>query len=150
MKRKGILLAFIAIVCCSNHSRAQDTITQKNFISLGVLGTSSYLGVTYERMLTNKWAAEIGVGLLSVGFGATYYPWEIKEGDVNFYTGLKYSSPNIITTIFLLPDETDAVLYLPVGFAYATSDGFSLGMDVGPNFAGSSSVWGNIRLGFRF
>ena len=150
LKKIVLILSGILLLLSFNKSEAQDIITEKNFISLGVLGTSSYIGVTYERMLTDEWAAEIGVGVLSVGFGATYYPWKIKEGDISFYTGMKYSSPNVITAIILIPDQTDAALYVPIGFTYATSGGFSLGLDVGPNIIGTSGVWGGIRAGFRF
>ena len=152
MKKTIIALSFVLSLCFVNQSNAQDkeTITQENFVSFSVLGTSSYFGVTYERMLTNKWAAEIGIGLLSIGFGAAYYPWEIKEDDVSFYTGVKCCSPNVITTLFLIPDDTDSIVYIPLGFTYATSGGFSIGLDVGPSLTGGSGVFGNVRAGFRF
>ncbi len=150
LKKVAITLSFAFAFLFALNSNAQEKITEKNNISFSILGTSSYLGVTYERMLTDKWAAEIGVGILSVGFGATYYPWEIKEDDISFYTGVKYSSPNIITYAFLIPDKTESIVYIPLGFTYATSGGFSLGLDVGPNLTGSTSVFGNIKAGFRF
>lgn len=150
MKKIAITLSLVVATLLSANVNAQDTITEKNNISFSILGTSSYVGVTYERMLTDKWAAEIGVGLLSVGFGATYYPWEIKEDDVSFYTGVKYSSPNVISFAFLIPDETASSVYIPIGFTYATSGGFSLGLDVGPTLSGESAVFGNIKAGFRF
>jgi len=150
MKRAIIALSFILSFCFVNQSNAQDTISEENFLSFSILGTSSYLGVTYERMLTDKWAAEIGIGALSIGFGATFYPWEIKEDDVSFYTGVKYSSPNIITALFLVPDDTDSIVYIPLGFTYATSGGFSIGLDVGPSLTGGTGIFGNVRAGFRF
>lgn len=150
LKKIAITLSFVFALLITTNTFSQETITEKNNISFSILGTSSYLGVTYERMLTDKWAAEIGLGVLSVGFGATYYPWEIKEDDISFYTGVKYSSPNVITTIFLIPDKTESVVYIPLGFTYATSGGFSLGLDVGPNLTGGASVFGNIKAGFRF
>ncbi len=150
MKKIAITLSFLFLFFLSLQSNAQDKITQKNNISFSILGTSSFVGVTYERMLTDKWAAEIGIGILSVGFGATYYPWEIKEDDVSFYTGVKYSSPNIISYAFLIPEKTNSIAYIPIGFTYATSGGFSLGLDIGPNLTGGASVFGNIKAGFRF
>lgn len=150
MKKAIAVLSCVLSLCFVHQSHAQDTISEKNFVSFSVLGTSSYFGVTYERMLTNKWAAEIGLGVLSIGFGATYYPWEIKENDVSFYTGVKYSSPNIITAVFLIPEDTESVVYIPLGFTYATSGGFSIGLDVGPSLTGGTGVFGNVRAGFRF
>jgi hypothetical protein len=150
MKKAIIALSILLSLSFVQTSQAQDTISEENFISFSVLGTSSYFGVTYERMLTSKWAAEIGLGVLSIGFGATYYPWEIKEDDVSFYTGVKYSSPNIITALFLIPEDTDSVVYIPLGFTYATSGGFSLGLDVGPSLTGGTGIFGNVRAGFRF
>ena len=150
MKKNAITLSLVVAFLFSVNLNAQETITEKNNISFSILGASSYVGVTYERMLTDKWAAEIGVGLLSVGFGATYYPWEIKEDDVSFYTGVKYSSPNVISFAFLIPDETASTVYVPFGFTYATSGGFSLGLDGGPTLSGESAVFGNIKAGFRF
>lgn len=150
MKKALVTLCFVLSLSITQNTTAQETITEKNFVSFGVLGTSSYLGFTYERMLTDNWAAEIGLGALSIGFGATYYPWEIKEDDVSFYAGIKYSSPNVITAIFLIDDETESSVYIPVGFTYATSGGFSLGFDVGPTLTGSSGIFGNVRAGFRF
>ena len=150
MKKAVIVLGFILSLGFTNNSNAQDLITEKNLLSFSVLGTSSYLGVTYERLLTDEWAVELGVGALSVGFGATYYPWKIKEDDVSFYTGVKYSSPNVITELFLIPSDTDSIVYIPIGFTYATSEGFNLGLDIGPSLAGGTGVFGNIRAGFRF
>ena len=152
MKKLAITLSFVLAFLCSVNSYAQEkeTITQQNNISFSIMGTSSYFGVTYERMLTDKWAAEIGVGFLSVGFGATYYPWEIKEDDVSFYTGIKYSSPNVASILLLIESDTKSIVYVPLGFTYATSGGFSLGLDIGPSLAGGTGVFGNIRAGFRF
>ena len=150
MKKVVISLCFVLSLFISNHSYGQSEVPEKNIVSFSILGTSSYFGVTYERMLTDKWAAEIGVGILSVGFGATYYPWSIKEDDVSFYTGLKFNSPNVIDALLLFPDDLDPNFYIPIGFTYASSSGFNLGIDVGPSLNGSTSVFGNIRLGFRF
>jgi hypothetical protein len=150
MKKIVCSLVFIGSFLLTYKSQAQDIITQKNFISYNILGTASFLGVTYERMLTDKFAAEIGIGIISAGAGMTYYPGRIKEGDVSFYTGLKFSSPNIISVVFLLDDSTEPILYIPIGLVYATSGGFSIGIDAGPNLIGDYSAWGNIRIGYRF
>lgn len=150
MKKIAFTLSLVIALLFSVNLNAQETITEKNNISFSILGASSYAGVTYERMLTDNWVAEVGVGLLSVGFGATYYPWEIKEDDISFYTGVKYSSPNIISFAFLIPDKTESTVYIPFGFTYATDEGFSLSLDVGPTLSGESAVFGNIKAGFRF
>lgn len=134
----------------THQTSAQDLITEKNFVSLSIFGTSSYVGVTYERKLTNEIVGEVGIGLLSVGLGATYYPWKIKEDHLNFYTGLKYGSRNIITSIFLIDDKKDPVFYLPIGLNYSASGGLNLALDIGPSLNDSTSIYANLRIGFRF
>ena len=152
MKLKNSILfsSYIIYLFFLNHLNAQDLITEKNTISLSILGTSSYVGVTYERMITDELVGELGIGLLSVGLGGTFYPWKIKENHINFYTGLKYRSRNIITKVFLIDDKKDPVFYIPIGLNYSASEGMNLALDVGPSLHGSMSIFANLRVGFRF
>lgn len=130
--------------------QAQDLVTEKNILSASVLGTSSYFGFTYERLITDELVGELGIGLLSVGLGATYYPRKIKENHINFYTGLKYGSRNIITTLFLIDEKKDPIFYIPFGINYPYNDDMNLALDIGPSFNGSTGIYANLRLGFRF
>ncbi len=150
MKNSIIILSCIVHLFFLNNLFAQDLITEKNTISGSILGTSSYAGVTYERMITDEFVGEIGIGLLSVGLGVTYYPWKIKENHINFYTGLKYGSRNVITKLLLINDKKDPVFYLPFGLNYSANEGMNLALDFGPSLYGSRSIFGNIRVGFRF
>lgn len=139
--------------------QAQDLVTEKNILSASVLGTSSYLGFTYERLITDELIGELGIGLLSVGLGATYYPWKIKENKMNFYTGLKYGSRNALSKFFLrnvlriqleIIEKKDPIFYIPFGIIYPYNDDMNLALDIGPSFNGSTSIYANLRLGFRF
>ncbi|MEJ6588551.1 MAG: hypothetical protein QNL43_01995 [Crocinitomicaceae bacterium] len=152
MKFKKILL--IVIVFIAFDLMAQDN---KNMISGNILGASSAIGLTYERIVGNKASVELGVGLIGLGAGLSIYPWDIIESRLCFYTGLKVSS------IVLVDVGGGTVAYIPFGATYFMSD-WILGFDIGPangklvssSFGGSTSEttrfygYGNLKIGFRF
>ncbi len=161
MKSKNIVLIISSVFYFYflNHLYAQDLVTEKNMLSASVLGTSSYLGFTYERLITDHFVAELGIGVLSLGFGATFYPSKIKENKMNFYTGLKYGSRNALSKFFLrnvlriqleIIEKKEPVLYVPFGINYPYNDDMNLALDIGPSLNGSTSIYANLRLGFRF
>lgn len=142
-----------------NHLHAQNLVEEKNILSASVLGTSSYLGFTYERLITDQIVAELGIGVLSLGFGATFYPSKIKENKMNFYTGLKYGSRNALSKFFLrnvlriqleIIEKKEPIFYIPFGINYPYNRDMNLALDIGPSLNGSTSIHANIRLGFRF
>ena len=149
MKKVALIICFLGILGFSLNTQAQ-TISEKNIISGSIMGTSSYIGVTYERLLSDEVSVELGIGIISIGFGATYFPWKIKEDDFNFYTGLKYNSPNVITAAFLIPGRTNSQVYIPIGFNYPFDEGLTIAIDFGPNLNGQNAVFGNLKVGYRF
>ncbi len=137
---------------------------QKNVLSLSILGTSSYGGITYERIVSQRASLEMGIGLIGFGLGATYYPFgEIRIGKLNPFLGMKYSRYTMIH------GDLRFVIYSPFGLIYVSRFGLNFAVDVGPAFFRNISyggrdllasvntypfsnwgVWGNFKIGFRF
>lgn len=150
-KQTCIACLLLVNLLLSHRVCAQDLDLKKNVLSVSALGTSSFIGIMYERVITDQIVGEAGIGILSLGLGITYYPFEIKENHVNFYTGLKYGSRNLITNILTTGrNKKDPVLYIPAGINCISEQSFSLALDFGPSLNGSTSIFGNLRIGFRF
>ena len=130
----------------------------QNIISGNILGTSSAIGLSYERIVRDNLSLELGIGLIGIGAGATVYPWKIQTSSLCFYTGFKVSS-------FVLVDVGGGtVAYVPFGASFFSPANWMIGLDVGPangklvssSFGGATSettrfyIYGNFRLGFRF
>ena len=130
----------------------------KNIISGNILGASSALGLTFERIVGHKASLEIGIGLIGLGAGLSIYPWGIIESRLCFYTGLKVSS------IVLVDVGGGTVAYIPFGATYFINNNWIIGFDIGPangklvssSFGGNNSEtvrfygYGNLKLGVRF
>ncbi len=119
---------------------------KKNGISANLFGTSPFLGLTYERLLSKYFSLEAGVGYVSLGGGIKVYPFKAKEGQAIFHTGItvahEYSSEHTIS-------------YIPLGFSYFGQKGLNLGLDLGPSYYINGYdnfvfFYGNIKLGIRF
>lgn len=54
-------------------------VSKKNAISLNVAGTTPFVGITYERLLSNQFNLEVGLGVLSIGAAIKYYPFLIYD-----------------------------------------------------------------------
>ena len=130
----------------------------QNIISGNILGSSSAIGLSYERIVSDNLSLELGAGIIGLGAGISVYPWGIQTSSLCFYTGLKVSS-------FVLVDVGGGtVAYVPFGASFFTPSNWIIGLDVGPangmlvssSFGGSTSettrfyIYGNLKLGFRF
>lgn len=122
------------------------------------MGTSSILGISYQRFLGKKVALEFGVGLIGIGTGLTIYPKGLTTSGTRFYTGIKLNS-------FVLVDVGGGTAaYIPLGVTFFTENNWIFGFDIGPargklvssNFGGEPSQttyfygFGNLRIGMRF
>ena len=106
---------------------------------------------------------EVGIGLLGIGGGITFYPMKVGLGKVSPYSGLKY------TYMVLIDVGAGGIAYIPMGLTYFSKWGFNFGVDIGPAFGNweymnrnhnptsSTSnesddlrVWGNVKIGIRF
>ena len=63
---------------------------EKHSVSGNILGSSSLIGITYERVLSKKIIFEVGIGIAGVGTGMTFYPFNIKNSEICPYTGMKF------------------------------------------------------------
>jgi len=135
----------------------EDAKLRKNAISLNILGATPLIGITYERVVSNKISIEFGLGLpsVSVGTGFKVFPNNIKMKKLMFHTGL-------INTFFALEPFGIFVgyydiVYVPIGISYFGRYGFNFGLDLGPGlFIDPVDEFvllggnGNLKLGFRF
>ncbi|WP_010227462.1 hypothetical protein [Gillisia marina] len=159
MTKINVLLIF-TVLFVSFTSIAQETTTsingmRKNAISFNVLGSSPFIGITYERLVSENVSLEIGVGIPSVGAGIKYFPWSIEESKILFHIGL--SGTYIDTQGFDAFKTTEQkeekgvfIGYLPVGISYFGKNGFNLGVDVGPAIAATLGPYGNLKLDTDF
>lgn len=161
-----ILLTFLI----ANNTIAQNAITknneiEKHSVSGNLLGSSSLVGVTYERILSKKFIFEVGFGYAGLGTGITFYPFKIEKFNVCPYTGIKFS-------YLALPGVFGAYGgYIPFGATFFSKHRLNIGLDFGPAFgewfksgghpaiydpdidynnSGSINVYGNLKIGFRF
>ena len=148
----NILIVFLLL---SLNLKAQE---KQNIISGNILGASSAIGLSYERLVNDKLSFELGFGLIGIGAGFTIYPGRIRPSKVCFYSGIKLSS-------FVLVDVGGGtVAYIPLGFTFFSRTNWLIAFDLGPangklvssSFGGNTSettrfyVYGNLKIGLRF
>ena len=156
MIKTKFLLPF-ALVLVSFLGNAQETTSsidgmRKNAISFNIAGTTPFVGIVYDRVVSENVSIEIGAGIPSVGAGFKYYPFGIKESKILFHVGLTggYFFTESLD-IWGTSDESGVFFgYVPIGISYFGEHGFNLGVDVGPAVAAEFAPWGNIKLGYRF
>ena len=152
----------VAIIILTNSFyQAQNNTTRdlkKNIFSGNIGGTSSILGINYQRFIGNNLAIEFGFGLIGIGTGLTIYPKGLTDNGARFYTGIKLNS------IALVDVGGGTVTYLPFGITFFSESPFIIGFDIGPaygkltssSFGGQTSEttyfygFGNLKIGVRF
>jgi len=152
----------VAIIILTNSfSQAQNNTTRdlkKNIFSGNIGGTSSILGINYQRFVGNNLAIEFGLGLIGIGTGLTIYPKGLTDNGARFYTGIKLNS------IALVDVGGGTVTYVPFGITFFSESPFIIGFDIGPaygkltssSFGGQTSEttyfygFGNLKIGVRF
>ena len=152
-------LAFILLT--TQVSKAQNNTyrnSKKNIFSGNIGGTSSIIGINYQRFIGNKFTIEFGLGLIGIGTGLTFYPKGLTENGARFYTGIKLNS------VVLVDVGGGTVAYIPFGFTFFSESPFIIGFDIGPargklissSFGGQTSEttyfygFGNLKIGVRF
>lgn len=136
----------------------------KNSISANILGTGSYVGVSYERLLFERVSAEVGIGIIGFGTGVTLYPLrKVRAAQLNPFFGIKYTDHAIVD------GENKSATYLPIGITYFSKIRMNFSVDIGPSYFRHKSpgymptqqeiakypytnfgFWGNLKIGFRF
>ena len=106
----------VAIIILTNSFyQAQNNTTRdlkKNIFSGNIGGTSSILGINYQRFIGNNLAIEFGFGLIGIGTGLTIYPKGLTDNGARFYTGIKLNS------IALVDVGGGTVTYVPFGITF--------------------------------
>ena len=170
-KRKIGGLFFLAGIMMINTSNAQETSSgdfeiEKNTISLNVLGTASYLGVSYERLIYERLNLEVGVGLIGYGAGVTIYP--LRKAEINKlspFVGIKYTKHGMVDV------GARSITYIPFGLSFFSKRMINISGDLGPGFfyyktapGGPQftkeekakypfsyyNIFGNLKFSFRF
>src|SRR5680860_566135 len=91
MKNQYLILIcflFLSSTIYSQEIKNETNEIRKNAISFNILGTTPILGITYERILSDKISFEIGLGIPSIGVGMKVFPFGIREGKLMFHTGI--------------------------------------------------------------
>ncbi len=155
------LFTFLSIFLLSNElSIAQNHKAiglERNIFSGNLGGTSSLIGINYQRFIGNKMAIELGIGLIGIGAGMTIYPKGLVQKGTRFYTGIKFNS------VVLVDVGGGTVAYIPFGVTFFSAP-YIIGFDIGPargklissSFGGQTSEtynfygFGNLKIGRRF
>ena len=156
MKNKYLILIFILFLSSTIYSQEIKNETneiRKNAISFNILGTTPVLGITYERIVSDKISLEIGLGIPSIGVGMKIFPSGIREETLMFHTGI--TATYIETADFFGGGKEGKVIaYVPIGMSYFGEAGFNIGIDVGPGVRFESETafvpYGNLKVGYRF
>ena len=155
----SILLCFalvISISCQGQESYEWSSVTDSNAVSLNVAGTTPFVGIAYERLITNKLNFEAGIGVFSVGVALKYFPFPIYANKMVFHLEL---GSNLFGTPFDTFGSTDFsnTNYLAFGLSYFGREGFNFGLGIGPSInydftfdEVAQSFYGNLKLGYRF
>ena len=163
MKSHFLVLLLILLMVSGRYSSAQEL--GKNSLSGNALGVCALAGVSYERMFFNHLSAEVGIGLVGIGGGLSYYPIKTEVGKVRPYSGIK------CTFMALVDVGGGSIAYVPFGATYFSKWGLNFGLDIGPAFGSwrysdwgryddpmnpestepeRIKVWGNVKIGIRF
>ena len=136
----------------------------KNSFSFNILGTGTYIGFSYERLIKERLSLEVGFGVLGAGAGITFYPFGINPyGGFAPYTGIK-------TTFNTRGSGGEKnMTYIPLGVTLFSADRMAFGIDVGPSYQtnyspfgkvtpelantfpnAQISIYGNLKISYRF
>ena len=66
-----IIFLFINELSIAQNHKAKEL--ERNIFSGNLGGTSSLIGINYQRFIGDKVAIELGIGLIGVGAGMTFY-----------------------------------------------------------------------------
>lgn len=131
------------IVTISNKKDSFSSI-KKNAISLNVAGATPVAGILFERLLSQKFSLEFGLGFISIGGGLKFFPFNAKSNTLLFHTGISASA-------FVWSEDSGPITYIPFGVSFFGKNNFNFGIDVGPGFSTESDnyFYGSLKLGFR-
>ena len=97
MKLVITILLILAINPSLNAQEVESNISriEKSSFSANIMGSSSLFGITFDKVLSDKFIWEIGFGYVGIGTGLTYYPFNIKKlAKLLFSETSSFSEPN--------------------------------------------------------
>lgn len=159
-----IILLSVILVSHSLYAQSNDhsrLFTEKHFVSLNILGSSSLAGITYGRKLSQRTVAEIGFGFVGIGAALYVYPFRMQKSVYCPYTGIKFSSLGLVDV------ASAAVCYVPLGITVFRNNRTNFSFDMGPAKGNLKTIhenepgehvskshaiklMGNLKVGIRF
>lgn len=109
----------------TSEKNAWKSTERKNIISLKAGLTDPVFGLSYERVISSKVAAEIAIGILGLSVGPKFYFPSLRPGKVNFHTGVGMGWGYFAQGMYT---------YLPIGINRLTKNNFMLSFDLGPQY----------------
>ena len=151
----GILVTY-NISCFSQDPTGELPPSKENALSINLAGTTPFIGVSYERLLSDKINIEAGLGVFSAGIALKYFPFSIVDNKM--VVDLVLGS-NVFATPFDTFGSSDfsSISFLLIGLSYFGKEGFNFGLGIGPSINYdfefneiSQPIYGNLKLGYRF
>lgn len=156
--RYSTILIMVFILTQNTLNAQSDVPNVKGSTSLlGQVWGLEILGINVNHNLNHWLSLNAGVGIgLQFHLGANFYLNKRTEKRTSFFIG---AQTGLIREYYLSGEFGDSQLaiYLPIGFEYRASKGFTIQLDVGPNFvkndwsqSNTSSFLASIKIGYTF
>jgi len=142
--------------CSAQDQNSLPSVTKRNAISFNIAGTTPFAGITYERLLSDRFNMETGLGVYSFGVAVKYFPYRIVDNKMVLHLVL---GSNLFATPFdtFASGDVSSLHYFTLGLTYFGGQGFNFGLDLGPSInydytfkEVSNPIYGNLKLGYRF
>lgn len=166
-----VLMVFSLLSTVENNLQAQQSTNSivKSTSLMGQLLGPEALGVHVNQNLEKRFSLNIGIGFgldAHLGFN-TYlnnrdlkrFAWYIgAQGyvvhEVSFNTGNIFGDSETSSSN---KRDSQIGLYIPIGFEYIAKKGFTLQLDIGPNFVkndwdqiNTAPIMGSLKIGYTF
>lgn len=152
-----ILISIIAVF--KNRLSAQNVIPDlKGSTSLtGQLWGFEAVGLNLNHNINHRISINAGLGVvLDLHVGTNIYLSNRKKKKTSLYIGAQFGSIKQIS-LFGSSDKSQLGVYLPIGFEYIALKGFTIQVDIGPNFVkedwiqiNTFPVLGSLKIGYTF
>lgn len=116
------------------------------------------LGLHVNYNISNRFSVNTGIGLnADFHIGSNYYVTKRKPGNFSLYTGFQFISYHAFSYSGSSGGERQKGLYIPVGCEYVAHRGFTIQLDIGPNFykydydqRNTVPFFGSLKIGITF
>ena len=157
MERKACYLVVFIFIIFQTNVFAQDSLSIAGKTAIyGQLFGPEVLGIHFNVNTGKKTSLNFGIGVnVDVHAGMNYYFKKRQLSGSSAYAGFQVASIRDIIIFGSGDHSRQAGLYIPIGYEYNAKKGFSLQIDIGPNFVSEDWSQGNtyvingsIKLGF--